>query len=71
LLSAALSDALGAVREFAGGPLTERETSAFRKRLADNLFETFDSGERDPATLKRNALRGILTASSIQLSDAR
>lgn len=60
LLSAALSDALEDVRESAGGPLTEIETTDFTKRLADNLMRAFDFGERDPAALKRAALRGIL-----------
>jgi hypothetical protein len=56
----ALSDALEVVRESAGGALTETETSDFTKRLADNLLTAFDTGERDPAALKRSALRGIL-----------
>jgi hypothetical protein len=70
LLSAALSDALGIVRKSAGGPLTETETSDFSKRLADNLFKAFDSGERNPAGLKRAALQGVLWASSIELNGA-
>jgi hypothetical protein len=53
LLSAALSEALALVRKSAGGPLTETETSDFSERLASNLFRVFDSGERDPAALKR------------------
>jgi hypothetical protein len=52
LLSAALSDALGILRKSAGGLLTETETSDSSKRLADNLFRAFDSGERNPAALK-------------------
>jgi hypothetical protein len=51
LLSAALFEALGLVRKSAGGPLTE--TLDFSKRLADNLFSVFDSGEREPAALQR------------------
>jgi hypothetical protein len=70
LLSAALSSALGIVRNYAGGPLTETETSDFTKRLADNLMKVFDSGERDSAALNRAALKGILWASNIELSGA-
>ena len=70
LLSAALSDALGLVQKSAGGPLTETETSDFRERLAANLFVVFDSGERDPAALKRAALKGVLWASRIEMNGA-
>ena len=68
LLSAALSAAMGAVRKYAGGPLSETETSNFSTRLARNLMKVFDSGERDPAALERAALRGVLWASSIELN---
>jgi hypothetical protein len=67
LLSAALSEALGLVRKSAGGPLTETETSDFSERLAANLFRVFDSGERDPAALKRAALKGVLWESKIEM----
>ena len=63
LLSAALSDALGLVQKSVGGPLTETETSDFRERLAANLFLAFDFGERDPAALKRAAIKGVLWTS--------
>jgi hypothetical protein len=68
LLSATLSAAMGIVRSYAGGPLTPSETSDFSTRLARNLMEIFDSGERDPAALERAALRGVLWASSIELN---
>jgi hypothetical protein len=60
LLSAALSDALDAVRKSAGGPLLETEVSVFTKKLTDNLLKAFDTGERDLAALKRAALQGIV-----------
>jgi hypothetical protein len=64
VLSTALSDALEDVRRSAGGLLTEAETSDFSKRLADSLLKVFDSGERDPATLKRAALQGVAIRST-------
>jgi len=69
LLSAALSEALESVRKSAKRPLTESETAGFSKRLAAQLMEVFDRGERDPAALKRAALQGIyLSAEAV--SDA-
>ena len=70
LLSAALSDALELVQKSAGGPLTETETSDFSERLAANLFRVFDSGERDPAALKRAALKGVLWAPRNEMNGA-
>jgi hypothetical protein len=64
LLSAALSDALEDVRKSAGGLLTEAETSEFSKRLAASLMNVFDSGEREPAALKRAALQGVAIRST-------
>jgi hypothetical protein len=68
LLSAALSAAMGVVRNYAGGLLTSTETSDFSTRLARNLMEVFDSGERDPAALERAALQGVLWASITELN---
>jgi hypothetical protein len=70
LLSVALSAAMGVVRNYAGGPLSPTETSDFNARLARNLMEVFDSGERDSAALERAALQGVLWASSIELNGA-
>jgi hypothetical protein len=71
LLSAALSAALGVVRNYAGGPLTPTETSDFSTRLAHNLMEVFDCGERDPEALERAALQGVLWATTAELNRAR
>ena len=60
LLSAAHSKALEAIREVAAGPLTPTEISDFSRRLAQNLLNAFDAGERNPAMLKRVALKGVL-----------
>jgi hypothetical protein len=68
LLSAALSAAMGIVRNNAGGPLTSTETSDFTTSLARNLMQVFDSGERDPAALERAALQGVLWASTTELN---
>jgi hypothetical protein len=70
LLSAALSVEMGIVRNNAGGPLTSTETSDFSTRLARNLMQVFDSGERNPAALERAALQGILWPSTIELNVA-
>jgi hypothetical protein len=70
LLSAALSAAIGVVRNCAGGPLSPTETSNFNTRLARNLMNAFDSGERDPGALERAALQGVLWESSIELNGA-
>jgi hypothetical protein len=70
LLSAALSAAMGVVRNYAGGPLTPTETSDFNRRLARNLMTFFDSGERDPAALERAALQGVLWAPATESNGA-
>jgi hypothetical protein len=59
LLSAALSDALATLGKSQGRALSETETSDFSKKLARNLMAVFDNGEREPAALKRAALRGV------------
>jgi hypothetical protein len=70
LLSAALSAAMGVVRNYAGGPLSPTETSDFSTRLARNLMEVFDSGERGLPALERAALQGVLWASTTELNGA-
>jgi hypothetical protein len=60
LLSAAHSEALETIREVAAGPLTPPEISDFSRRLAQNLMSVFDAGERNPAALRRAALKGVL-----------
>jgi hypothetical protein len=44
--------------------------SDFTTRLARNLMQVFDSGERDPGALERAALQGVLWASTIELNGA-
>jgi hypothetical protein len=60
LLSAAHSAALEVIRHVAGGPLTPTEISDFSRRLAQNLMNVFDAGERNPVALRHAALKGVL-----------
>jgi hypothetical protein len=62
LLSAALSDAMKDVREFAGGPLTKSEAEDFSNRISANLMRAHDLGERDPDGLRSAARRGIFVS---------
>jgi hypothetical protein len=68
LLSAALSDALDSLGKLKGRALTETETLDFSKKLTANLMSVFDNGERDPAALKRAALRGVYASSGKVMS---
>jgi len=69
LLSAALSDALETFRKSKGRALTETETSDLGIKLTANLMAAFDNGEREPAALKRAALRGVYVASDKVTTD--
>lgn len=62
LLSATLSDAMEIVRMSFSTPLSETETSIFRKRIAANLMKTHDAGERDPRALKIAGLRNAFAS---------
>jgi hypothetical protein len=60
LLSAALAEALKWLERSIGHLLTEAETANISPRLARNLMNAFDGGERDPAALRDAALKGFL-----------
>ena len=63
LFSAVHSDALKAIQEVAGGPLVPTGMSGFSRRLAQDLMSVFDAGERNPAALRRAALKEFVEQS--------
>jgi hypothetical protein len=59
LLSSAFFAALESLQKTTGIAFTEDQTSDFGRRLGQNLMESFERGERDPAALESAALGGI------------
>ena len=63
LLSAVLEDAAKSFRGSVTSLNGEIETG-LTKRLAENLMNAFDRGEREPAALRRAALEGVSRAAA-------
>ena len=56
ILSSALGAALSELDLARGRTLTKREKADLSRRLSRRLIEAFETGERNPATLKRSSL---------------
>jgi len=60
LRDSVFSHALGIVRKARGGSLTETELSLFCQSIDANLTRVLSSGERNPETITRAVLLGVL-----------
>ena len=59
LLSGVLFDVKRTIESWAVRPFTEGERTDVTRAVADRLMRVFDTGERDPRTLKRAAMEGL------------
>ncbi len=61
-LSEAFADAIVVILKAARRPLSESEAAVMIETIASNLRQSHDAGERDAASLRVAALRGIVAS---------
>jgi hypothetical protein len=62
LLAPARFEAMAILYKSAPRTLTDSEKDYFREKIAQNLGNAYDAGERDPSELDRAALRGVFVS---------